>query len=226
MNETPENEETPGKPAEELGQTHNDPGYDASDIRVLEGIEGIRKRPAMYIGDTTPRGLHHLVYEVVDNSIDEAVNGFASVIIVRLNADGSITITDDGRGIPVGPMPDMDNRSALEVVLTEIHAGGKFDRTSGYKTGTGGLHGIGVTAVNALSEWLEAEVRREGHVWTMDFARGTMMSGLKQLGKSERTGTKITFRADPRIFPDTKFSYDILHKRLQELAFLTPGHGS
>ncbi|HEX4073170.1 MAG TPA: ATP-binding protein, partial [Planctomycetaceae bacterium] len=108
-----------------MGQTHNDPGYDASDIRVLEGIEGIRKRPAMYIGDTTPRGLHHLVYEVVDNSIDEAVNGFASVIIVRLNADGSITITDDGRGIPVGPMPDMDNRSALEVVLTEIHAGGK-----------------------------------------------------------------------------------------------------
>ena len=206
-----------------LGQTHNDPGYDASDIRVLEGIEGIRKRPAMYIGDTTPRGLHHLVYEVVDNSIDEAVNGFASVIIVRINADGSVTITDDGRGIPVGAMPDMENRSALEVVLTEIHAGGKFDRASGYKTGTGGLHGIGITAVNALSEWLEVEVRREGHVWTMDFARGVMMSGLKQLGKSDRTGTKITFKPDPQIFPDAKFSYDVLHKRLQELAFLTPG---
>ncbi|HXY34425.1 MAG TPA: DNA gyrase subunit B [Planctomycetaceae bacterium] len=207
----------------DLGQTHNDPAYDASDIRVLEGIEGIRKRPAMYIGDTTPRGLHHLVYEVVDNSIDEAVNGFASVIIVRINADGSCTVTDDGRGIPVGAMPDMENRSALEVVLTEIHAGGKFDRTSGYKTGTGGLHGIGVTAVNALSEWLEAEVRREGHVWTMDFARGVVMSGLKQLGKSDRTGTKITFKPDPQIFPDARFSYDVLHKRLQELAFLTPG---
>ena len=145
------------------------------------------------------------------------------MIIVRINADGSVTITDDGRGIPVGPMPDMENRSALEVVLTEIHAGGKFDRTSGYKTGTGGLHGIGITAVNALSEWLEAEVRREGHVWTMDFARGAVMSGLKQLGKSERTGTKITFKPDPQIFPDTQFSYDVLHKRLQELAFLTPG---
>ena len=206
-----------------MGTTHNDPGYDASDIRVLEGIEGIRKRPAMYIGDTTARGLHHLVYEVVDNSIDEAVNGFATVIIVRIHADGSVAITDDGRGIPVGPMAEMGNRSALEVVLTEIHAGGKFDRTSGYKTGTGGLHGIGVTAVNALSEWLEAEVRREGHVWTMDFARGEMTGGLKQLGKSERTGTKVTFKPDPEIFPDPKFSYDVLHKRMQELAFLTPG---
>jgi DNA gyrase subunit B len=213
----------PLKDGGELGQTHNDPAYDASDIRVLEGIEGIRKRPAMYIGDTTPRGLHHLVYEVVDNSIDEAVNGFASVIVVKINADGSATITDDGRGIPIGAMPDMNNRSALEVVLTEIHAGGKFDRASGYKTGTGGLHGIGITAVNALSEWLEAEVRREGHVWTMDFARGAMMSGLKQLGKSDRTGTKITFKPDPQIFPDPRFSYDVLHKRMQELAFLTPG---
>jgi DNA gyrase subunit B len=221
LNQTPDDADQNNSDA--LGTSHNDPGYDARDIRVLEGIEGIRKRPAMYIGDTTPRGLHHLVYEVADNSIDEAVNGFASVIIVRINADGSISVTDDGRGIPVGPMPDMGNRSALEVVLTEIHAGGKFDRTSGYKTGTGGLHGVGVTAVNALSEWLEAEVRREGHVWTMDFARGEMMSGLKQLGKSERTGTKVTFKPDPTIFPDTKFSYDVLHKRLQELAFLTPG---
>jgi DNA gyrase subunit B len=219
----PAPEPEPRREEGELGQTHNDPAYDASDIRVLEGIEGIRKRPAMYIGDTTARGLHHLVYEVVDNSIDEAVNGFASVIVVKINADGSVTITDDGRGIPVGPMPDMNDRSALEVVLTEIHAGGKFDRTSGYKTGTGGLHGIGITAVNALSEWLEAEVRREGHVWTMDFARGAMMSGLKQLGKSERTGTKITFKPDPQIFPDPRFSYDVLHKRMQELAFLTPG---
>jgi DNA gyrase subunit B len=219
----PTPEPAPKKDAGELGQTHNDPAYDASDIRVLEGIEGIRKRPAMYIGDTTARGLHHLVYEVVDNSIDEAVNTFASVIIVRINADGSVTVTDDGRGIPIGQMPDMGNRSALEVVLTELHAGGKFDRASGYKTGTGGLHGIGITAVNALSEWLEVEVRREGHVWTMDFARGVMMSGLKQLGKSDRTGTKITFKPDPQIFPDGRFSYDVLHKRMQELAFLTPG---
>jgi len=223
LNSLPDSEDASRQPDDQLGTTHNDPGYDASDIRVLEGIEGIRKRPAMYIGDTTPRGLHHLVYEVVDNSIDEAVNGFATVIVVRINADGSVTITDDGRGIPVGAMPELGNRSALEVVLTEIHAGGKFDRASGYKTGTGGLHGIGVTAVNALSEWLEAEIRREGHVWTMDFVRGEVTSGLKQLGKSERTGTKITFKPDTQIFPDTKFSYDILHKRLQELAFLTPG---
>ncbi|MGE3316705.1 MAG: DNA gyrase subunit B, partial [Planctomycetaceae bacterium] len=161
--------------------------------------------------------------EVVDNSIDEAVNGHASVIMVKINADGSVSITDDGRGIPVGPMPEMNNRPALEVVLTEIHAGGKFDRTSGYKTGTGGLHGVGITAVNALSEWLEAEVRREGHVWTMDFARGEVASELKKLGKSDRTGTKITFKPDPAIFPDTKLTYDTLQKRLQELAFLTPG---
>ncbi|MEZ6046243.1 MAG: ATP-binding protein [Planctomycetaceae bacterium] len=148
-------------------------GYNASHIRHLEGIEGIRMRPAMYIGDTTPRGLHHLVYEVVDNSIDEAVNGYATTVTVKVNADGSVSISDDGRGIPVDPMADLGNRPALEVVLTEIHAGGKFDR-KGYKTGTGGLHGVGITAVNALSEWLEAEVRRDGHVWTMDFHRGEL----------------------------------------------------
>src|SRR3990172_9347616 len=196
--------------------------YGAEQIRALEGVEGIRMRPAMYIGDTTPRGLHHLVYEVVDNSIDEAVNTHASLILVKINADGSVSVTDDGRGIPVGPMPDMNNRPALEVVLTEIHAGGKFYRKSGYKTGTGGLHGVGITAVNALSEWLEAEVRREGHVWTMDFARGEVASELKKLGKSDRTGTKITFKPDPQIFPDTRLNYDTLQKRLQELAFLTP----
>ena len=128
--------------------------YGEAQIRALEGIEGIRTRPAMYIGDTGTRGFHHLVYEVVDNSVDEAVNKHASKISVKINADGSVTCRDDGRGIPVGPMKDVDNKPAVEVVLTHIHAGGKFDRDSGYKTGTGGLHGVGITAVNALSEWL------------------------------------------------------------------------
>ena len=197
--------------------------YDEKQIRALKGIEGIRTRPAMYIGDTTPRGLHHLVYEVVDNSVDEAVNGFATSIFIRLHVDGSVSCSDDGRGIPVGLMADQDNRSALEVVLTEIHAGGKFDRDSGYKTGTGGLHGVGITAVNALSEWLEAEIRRDGHVYTMEFSKGVVTEGLKILGKSERTGTKITFKPDGTIFPDIKFTYDTLQKRFQELAFLNKG---
>lgn len=207
-------------PATEPGQSDS---YDESQIRALEGVEGIRTRPAMYIGDTTLRGLHHLVYEVVDNSVDEAVNKFASVITVKVNTDGSVTCMDDGRGIPIGEMPDMNNRPALEVVLTEIHAGGKFDRAGGYKTGTGGLHGVGITAVNALSEWLEAEVRREGHVWTMDFQRGVVTNQLKKLGASDSTGTKITFKPDPEIFPDTTFNYDTLSRRLQELAFLNAG---
>jgi len=197
--------------------------YDEKNIKALEGIEGIRLRPAMYIGDTTPRGLHHLVFEVTDNCIDEFVANHATRIKVKINADGSVSCTDDGRGIPVGPMPDMENRSALEVVLTEIHAGGKFDREGGYKTGTGGLHGVGITAVNALSEWLEAEIRREGHVWTMDFARGEVKGPIKKLGKTDKHGTKITFMPDHDIFPDTKFSFDVLEKRLQEMAFLNAG---
>ncbi|QDT94574.1 DNA gyrase subunit B [Gimesia aquarii] len=201
----------------------NQTDYDESNIRALEGVEGIRTRPAMYIGDTTLRGLHHLVYEVVDNSIDECVNKYASVINVKINADGSVSCSDDGRGIPIGVMPDMNNRPALEVVLTEIHAGGKFDREGGYKTGTGGLHGVGITAVNALSEWLEAEVRREGHVWTMSFAQGALKTPLQKLGKTDKHGTKITFKPDGTIFPDTKFLYDTLTKRLQELAFLNAG---
>lgn len=197
--------------------------YDESQIRHLKGIEGIRTRPAMYIGTTSSRGLHHLVFEVVDNCIDEAVNGHATSVTVRINADGSVSIIDDGRGIPVGIMADQENRSALEVVLTELHAGGKFDREGGYKTGTGGLHGVGITAVNALSEWLEAEIRREGHVWHMEFSRGVVTSPLKQMGKADSTGTKITFLPDHEIFPDTKFVYDVLQKRLQELAFLNKG---
>ena len=196
--------------------------YTGANIRHLEGIEGIRTRPAMYILDTGHSGLHHLVFEVVDNSIDEAVNGHASRITVRINADESIAIADNGRGIPVDALEE-DGRSALEVVLTEIHAGGKFDRESGYKTGTGGLHGVGITAVNALSEWLEAEIRRDLHVWQMSFQRGVKTTDLTQLGKAERTGTKLTFLADGEIFDDIRFSYDTIEKRLQELSFLTPG---
>ena len=205
------------------GNTSAKQEYDETQIRALEGVEGIRTRPAMYIGDTGLRGLHHLVYELVDNSVDEAVNKHATIISVKINADGSVTCTDDGRGIPVGPMPDMENRSALEVVLTEIHAGGKFDRKGGYKTGTGGLHGVGITAVNALSQWLEAEIRREGHVWTMDFIRGQLNHGLQKLGASETTGTKITFSPDPQIFPNTEFKFETLSDRLQEVAFLNAG---
>jgi len=221
LNQLPEdhNEQTP---ADALAGAASD-NYDESNIKALKGIEGIRMRPAMYIGDTTHRGLHHLVYEVVDNSVDEAVNKHATTITVQINADDSVTIIDDGRGIPVGLMADKENRSALEVVLTEIHAGGKFDRDSGYKTGTGGLHGVGITAVNALSEWLEVEVRRDEHVWTMDFSRGQMNNGLQKLGKSDTTGTKMTFKADPEIFPDVKFVFDTLAKRMQELAFLNAG---
>ncbi len=167
-------------------------------------------------------GLHHLVFEVTDNVLDEFVNGHASTMTVTINGDGSITVVDDGRGIPVGKMVDLDNRSALEVVFTEIHAGGKFDRKA-YATGTGGLHGVGLTAVNACSEWLEPEVRREGHVWTIEFARGEVVSELTKLGATDQTGTKITFKPDPQIFPNTTFSYDTIHKRLQDCAFLNAG---
>ncbi len=175
----------------------------------------------MYIGGTDSAGLHHLVYEVVDNSIDEAVNGHASQVKVLINVDESITISDDGRGIPVGLTSD--GRTGVEVVLTEIHAGGKFDRDSGYKTGTGGLHGVGITAVNAVSAWLTAEITREGYVWIMDFEKGHPTSELRQMGRSDKHGTTLSFAADPTIFPDTVFSFDTLTRRLQELAFLTPG---
>jgi DNA gyrase subunit B len=197
--------------------------YGPEHLQALKGLEGIRHRPAMYIGDTTTLGLHHLVYELVDNCIDECANGHASHLSVVIHADGSVSVSDDGRGIPVGPMPEEDNKSALEVVLTNIHAGGKFNREGGYKVGTGGLHGVGIKAVNALAEWLEAEVRREGHVWTMDFARGKPTTELRKLGKSDTTGTKITFKADPDIFPDTRYNFEPLEKRLQELAFLNAG---
>lgn len=205
-----------------MSEAGNPNEYTGDDIQHLKGVEGIRKRPAMYIGGTDSHGLHHLVYEVVDNSIDEAVNGHATEILVQINVDESISISDDGRGIPISEVKN-DGRSALEVVLTEIHAGGKFDRDSGYKTGTGGLHGVGITAVNAVSSWLTAEVQREGHVWVMDFEKGVRSSELRQLGHSDRTGTRLSFQPDPEIFPETDFSFDTLTRRLQELAFLTPG---
>ncbi len=196
--------------------------YTGDDIQHLKGVDGIRKRPAMYIGGTDSAGLHHLVYEVVDNSIDEAVNGYASEVTVCINVDESISISDDGRGIPVSQVKD-DGRCAVEVVLTEIHAGGKFDRDSGYKTGTGGLHGVGITAVNAVSSWLTAEISREGKLWVMDFEKGVRASELRELSRTDKTGTKLSFQPDPTIFPETSFSFDVLTRRLQELAFLTPG---
>lgn len=212
-NQVPENIE---------GTAASDKTYDGSDIQHLKGVEGIRTRPAMYIGDTGAPGLHHLVYEVVDNSIDEAVNGFASEIHVQINLDESISIVDNGRGIPVDSVKG-DGRSALEVVLTEIHAGGKFNRESGYRVGTGGLHGVGITAVNALSSWLTAEIRRGGSTWVMDFEKGRRTSELRQLGRADSTGTRLTFLPDSTIFSETKFSLDTLTRRMRELAFLTPG---
>lgn len=210
------------EPNTDSGSKTIDDGYGADKIQHLEGIEGIRLRPAMYIGGTDLAGLHHLVFEVTDNVVDEFVNGHATTMSVTINGDGSVTVADDGRGIPIGPMPDLDNRSALEVVFTEIHAGGKFDRKA-YTTGTGGLHGVGLTAVNACSEWVEIEVRRESHVWTMEFARGEVAEPLTRLGATDQTGTKVTFKPDSEIFPNTNIVYDTIHKKLQDCAFLNAG---
>jgi len=194
--------------------------YDASSIRVLGGIEAVRKRPAMYIGDTGSRGLHHLVWEVVDNAVDEAMAGFCTQIDVVLNADGSVTVRDNGRGFPVDQHKEQ-KKPALEVIMTTLHAGGKFDHLS-YKV-SGGLHGVGVTVVNALSEWLEVESRRDGHVYHQDYERGLKKTELKRLGKSTTSGSRVTFKADPEIFPDATFSYDTLATRLRELSFLNAG---
>ncbi len=194
--------------------------YGASSIQVLEGLEAVRKRPAMYIGDISAKGLHHLVYEVVDNSIDEALAGYATHIDVAINEDNSITVVDNGRGIPVD-MHEKEHKSALEVVLTVLHAGGKFNKDS-YKV-SGGLHGVGVSCVNALSTYLRAEVRRNGKVYMQEYSCGKPTNELSVIGESDSTGTTITFKPDGSIFVETVYNYDTLANRLRDLAFLNAG---
>lgn len=200
--------------SEELKNTSSE--YSANSIQVLEGLEAVRKRPAMYIGDISEKGLHHLVYEVVDNSIDEALAGYCTHVEVIINEDNSIVVTDNGRGIPVD-IHEKEGKSALEVVLTVLHAGGKFDKGT-YKV-SGGLHGVGVSCVNALSTYLKAEVRRNGALYMQEFSCGKPLHNVQKVGVADSTGTTITFKPDASIFTVTEYKYDTLATRLRELAF-------
>ncbi|MCD6222273.1 MAG: DNA topoisomerase IV subunit B, partial [Thermoplasmata archaeon] len=194
--------------------------YSVDKIKVLEGLEAVRKRPAMYIGSTDEKGLHHLVEEVVDNSVDEALAGYCSRIEVVINEDGSVTINDNGRGIPVEIHKEY-GISGVEVVMTKLHAGGKFDKGA-YKV-AGGLHGVGVSVVNALSQWMEVEVRRNGKIFRQRYEKGKPVTKLEVVGEATDTGTKVTFYPDPEIFGSKQFDYYVIRKRLQELAFLNKG---
>ena len=194
--------------------------YDASEIQVLEGLEAVRKRPGMYIGSTSTSGLHHLVYEIVDNAIDEALAGFCTDILVQINPGNTITVTDNGRGIPVD-IQAQTGKPALEVVYTVLHAGGKFGG-GGYKV-SGGLHGVGASVVNALSEWLTVQVHRDGKIYEMKFARGQVTQAMTVVGETDHTGTTVTFKPDGEMFEDTVYNYDTLHTRMREEAFLNAG---
>ncbi|HQQ83190.1 MAG TPA: ATP-binding protein, partial [Cyclobacteriaceae bacterium] len=204
--------------SEQKGKKASD--YSASNIQVLEGLEAVRKRPAMYIGDVSVRGLHHLVWEVVDNSIDEALAGYCDEIKVTVNTNNSIKVEDNGRGIPTD-MHEKEKRSALEVVMTVLHAGGKFDKDT-YKV-SGGLHGVGVSCVNALSEHLKATVHRDGKLFEQEYKRGVPVQPVKQIGTSNLRGTTIEFKPDFEIFPVLEYNYVTISTRLRELSFLNPG---
>ena len=204
----------------ELNTTQTNHEYGGSEIQVLEGLEAVRKRPGMYIGSTSESGLHHLVYEIVDNSIDEALAGYCTDITVTINPGNTITVTDNGRGIPVDIQPQT-GRPALEVVFTILHAGGKFGG-GGYKV-SGGLHGVGASVVNALSEWLEVQIHKEGQIYEMKFSRGKITQSMKVVGRTDHTGTTVTFKPDPEMFDTLEYNYETLHTRMREEAFLNAG---